>query len=159
MEVASWLAIATFFYAGTLLFQQMGASYCTRRSCFHDATARCVGNRIISKDIGHHGLLILTPSDYYPWGAMKGAVYKYNPYAILELKEAIANFIRNIPPIELSRIFALRVYMHVGASSTICCYLRNMINACELMYRNFLNILIVYVRCAGTFGLPCSVGA
>jgi hypothetical protein len=40
---------------------------------------------------------------------MKGAVYKYNPYAILELKEAIADFIRNIPPIELSRGFANKI--------------------------------------------------
>jgi hypothetical protein len=42
----------------------------------------------------------LAPPDYYLWGAMNGAVYKDNPHTLLKLKEAIANFIRNIPPIE-----------------------------------------------------------
>jgi hypothetical protein len=37
---------------------------------------------------------------------MKDAVYKDNPHTLLELKEATANFIRNIPPIELSCVFA-----------------------------------------------------
>jgi hypothetical protein len=36
---------------------------------------------------------VRTPTDYYLWGAMKGAVHKDNPYALLELEEAIANVI------------------------------------------------------------------
>jgi hypothetical protein len=61
---------------------------------------------------------------------MKGAVHKANSHTLLELKEAIANFIRNIPPIELSRVFANKtrradtcVYEHMGAIPNICCNL------------------------------------
>jgi hypothetical protein len=35
---------------------------------------------------------------------MKGAVFKDSSHDLLELKEVIANFIRDIPPIELSRV-------------------------------------------------------
>jgi hypothetical protein len=62
-------------------------------------------DRIISKDIFPH----LTPLDYYLWGATKGAVYKYSPHILPELKEAITNFIRNIPPIELSHVFGNKI--------------------------------------------------
>jgi hypothetical protein len=55
------------------------------------------GDKIISKDIWPPQSPDLTPPDYYLWGAMKGAVYKDTPHTSLELKEAIANFIRNIP--------------------------------------------------------------
>jgi hypothetical protein len=42
---------------------------------------------------------ILTPPDYYLWEAMNDEVYKENPHTHLELKEAIANVIKNIPQI------------------------------------------------------------
>jgi hypothetical protein len=48
--------------------------YCTHRSCSHDATARCVGNRIISNEVCPPRSPSLTPSDYYSWEAVKGAV-------------------------------------------------------------------------------------
>jgi hypothetical protein len=63
---------------------------------------------MISKDI-------LSPrspelsSNYYMQGAIKGADYRDNPYTLLEVKEAIADFIRNIPPTELSRVFANKI--------------------------------------------------
>jgi hypothetical protein len=89
------------------------------------------GNRIISKDIWPPRSPDPTSPDYYLWGATKGAVHKANPHTLLELKEAIANFIRNIHPIELSRVFANKmkradtcVYEHMGAIPNVCCNLR-----------------------------------
>jgi hypothetical protein len=64
------------------------------------------GDRIISKDIWPPRSPDRTLSDYYLWGAMKGPVFKYSPQILLELKEAIANFIKNTPPIEFSRVFS-----------------------------------------------------
>jgi hypothetical protein len=40
---------------------------------------------------------------------MKGEVYKDNPHTSLELKVSIANFIRNISPIEMELVFANKV--------------------------------------------------
>jgi hypothetical protein len=51
------------------------------------------------------------------------AVYEDNPFTILGLNEAIANFIRYFPSTELSRGFAnklRRVHMYVGVISNIC---------------------------------------
>jgi hypothetical protein len=48
-------------------------------------------------------------------GATKGAVYKDKSHSPLELKETIANFIRKIPPIGLSHVFAYK---------TRCVYIR-----------------------------------
>jgi hypothetical protein len=42
-------------------------------------------------------------------GTMKGAVYRENPHLLFELKEAIANFTRNIPLTELSRVFTNKI--------------------------------------------------
>jgi hypothetical protein len=83
------------------------------------------GDRIISKDIWPPRSPDLTPPDYL-WGAIKGAIYKDNPHTLLELKEAIAYFIKNIPPIELSRVFANKIrrvdacIKTHGAISNIC---------------------------------------
>jgi hypothetical protein len=40
---------------------------------------------------------------------MKCAVYKENPDVLLEMKEAITNFFRDIPLIELSLLFANKI--------------------------------------------------
>jgi hypothetical protein len=40
---------------------------------------------------------------------MKGTVYKDSPHNFLELKEAVANFVRNMPPIEFLCAFANRI--------------------------------------------------
>jgi hypothetical protein len=48
---------------------------------------------------------------------MKGAVCKDNPYTLLELKEAVKNFIRETPPIQLSRVFANKKCVHVSTST------------------------------------------
>jgi hypothetical protein len=40
---------------------------------------------------------------------MKGTVYEDNPHTLLEMKEAIKFFIRNIPPIELLHVFANKI--------------------------------------------------
>jgi hypothetical protein len=50
---------------------------------------------------------------------MKGIVYKDNPHALLELKEDITNFIRNVPLIELLRVFANKI-RHVDACLQAC---------------------------------------
>jgi hypothetical protein len=63
------------------------------------------GDRIISKDIFPH----LTPLDYYLGGAMKAAIHKCSLYILLELKEVITNFIRNIPAIEFSHVFGNKI--------------------------------------------------
>jgi hypothetical protein len=48
----------------------------------------------------------------------------------------------------------MRVHKHVGAISNTCCNL-SMRNVFVLMYRDPLNILIVYSRYSGTIGSPC----
>jgi hypothetical protein len=68
-----------------------------------------LGDRIISKGIWPPRSPGLTPPDYYLCGAIKGTVYEDNLHTLLELKEAIAIFLRNIPPIELSRVLASRI--------------------------------------------------
>jgi hypothetical protein len=67
------------------------------------------GDRIISKDFWPPRSPDLTSPDYYLWAAMKGTVYKDSPHTLLELKEAIENFIRNIPHVELSHIFTNKI--------------------------------------------------
>jgi hypothetical protein len=49
-----------------------------------------------------------------------------DPHTLLELNETITNFIRDIPPNELSHVLTnkMRVYKHVGKISIICCNLR-----------------------------------
>jgi hypothetical protein len=64
------------------------------------------GDRMFSKDIWSPRPPDFTSPDSYLWGAMKVAVYEDNPHVLLELKEAIANFIGSIPPFELSRVSA-----------------------------------------------------
>jgi hypothetical protein len=86
-------------------FQQDGAiahTACVSMTLLRDL----FGDRIISKDIRPPRSPDLTSHVYYLSEAMKGAVYTDNPHTLLELKEAIANFIRTIPAIELSRDFA-----------------------------------------------------
>jgi hypothetical protein len=138
-------------------FQQDGATAHTARVSV-TLLRNVFGDWIISKDIWPPRLPDLTRPDYYPWGAMKGAVYKDNPHILLELKEAISNFIRNIPPIDLSRVFANKIrrvdaclQVREGHSS-IFCNLSKYKNVFILMYRDYLNILTVYGRCTGTFG-------
>jgi hypothetical protein len=67
------------------------------------------GDRILSREIWPQRSPDLTPCDYYLWVAVKGAVYEHNPHTFVELKEAITNFTRNIPSIELSRVFANKI--------------------------------------------------
>jgi hypothetical protein len=50
-----------------------------------------------------------TSPDYHLWGAMKDTVCRENPHVLLELKEAITNFSRNIPAIELSHVVANKI--------------------------------------------------
>jgi hypothetical protein len=57
--------------------------------------------------------------DYQFWGAMKGAVYKDNSHSLFELKEAIVNFIRYIPLIELWHLFANKIIC-VNACLQVC---------------------------------------
>jgi hypothetical protein len=56
--------------------------------------------RIISKDIWPPWLPDLIPPHYYLWGANTGTFYEDNAHTLLEVKEAIKNFIRNILLIE-----------------------------------------------------------
>lgn len=62
---------------------------------------------------------------------MKGVVYRHNPHTFVELKEAIANFIWNIPPIVLLHAFANMIRLvdvclpARGAVSNISCSMRN----------------------------------
>jgi hypothetical protein len=65
--------------------------------------------RILSNHIWSPWSFNLTYPDYYLWGPMKDAVCRENPHILLELKEAIENFIRNIPANELSHVFANRI--------------------------------------------------
>jgi hypothetical protein len=67
------------------------------------------GDRIMEKYIWPQRLPDLIPRDYYLWVNTNCAVYKNNPHSLLELKEGIADFIRNIPLIELSRVFANKI--------------------------------------------------
>jgi hypothetical protein len=84
--------------------------------------------RKISKDIWPAWLPNHMPPGSYLWGAVKGAVCKDKPHTLLELKEAIANFIRNISPIQLSHVIANKI-RHVvclethGVILNICCSL------------------------------------
>jgi hypothetical protein len=79
-------------------FQQDGATAHTARVSM-TLLRDVFGDRMISKDVWPPRSPDFTPPDYYLWGAMKGAVYKDNPHTLLELREAIVNFTRNIPPI------------------------------------------------------------
>jgi hypothetical protein len=64
------------------------------------------GDRVISKDIWPSWLPDFALPDYYLWAAIKGTAHRDNPDIPLELKKVIADFIRNIPPTALSRVFA-----------------------------------------------------
>jgi hypothetical protein len=81
-------------------------------------------NQIISKGIWPPWSPELTHLDYYLWGPVRGTFYKDSPQNLFELKEAIANFTRNISLIELSHVIANKicicVYKHTGAISNIC---------------------------------------
>jgi hypothetical protein len=124
--------------------------------------AMCSGTEEFHRIFGHHSRPILHPPDYYLRGAMKGAVYKDSPHTLLELKEAIANFIRNVPPIKLSCVFANKIgrvdgclsTSTWGAISNISCNL-SMRNV--FMYRDSLNIFIVCGTCTVTSGSPCII--
>jgi hypothetical protein len=78
-------------------------------------------DRIFSKDIWPPRSHNLTPPDYYLWGATKGTIYGENPHILLETKEAIINFVRNILQNELScasasKIKHVNVCLQVGRS-------------------------------------------
>jgi hypothetical protein len=77
-------------------FKQGGATVHTARVSSMALRRDVFGDRITSKDIWPPRSPELTPPGYYLWAATKGSVYKGNPHTLLELKEAIANFIRNI---------------------------------------------------------------
>jgi hypothetical protein len=59
---------------------------------------------LISRGIWPLGLPDLGSPDFYLWGAMKASVYKDNPHSLSLFKEAISNFIRNIPHAELKHV-------------------------------------------------------
>jgi hypothetical protein len=78
------------------------------------------GEGINSKDICPTLSPDFTYPDYYLWGAVNGAVYKDNPHTLLELEEAIAISIRNIAPIQLSRVFAKQDETCKCVSTSMC---------------------------------------
>jgi hypothetical protein len=80
-----------------------GHYYCTQLVfpwCYY---MMCSGT-IILKDIWPPWSPDLTPPDCNLWVVIKVAVFKHSPHILLELKKAIAKFIRNIPLVELSRV-------------------------------------------------------
>jgi hypothetical protein len=117
--------------------------------------------RVISKDIWPPWSPNLIHPDYYLWAAMNGAVYKDNPHTLLELKDAIVNYIRNIPPTELSHVCTNKIrcvdecQQAHGVIFNIYCNI-NMVKVFVLIYRASLNILIIYGRCTGTFISSCT---
>jgi hypothetical protein len=68
-------------------------------------------DRIILKDMLPPCWPNLTPPDHYPRQTMKGTVYKDSTHTLLK---SISDFIRNIPPVELSCVFANKK-QHVNA--------------------------------------------
>jgi hypothetical protein len=92
--------------------------------------------RIISKGI----LPLITPLNFYMLGAMKVATYKYSPHILLELNEAITDFFRNIPPIELLCVFGKNITCvdvclpANGVYFQHLCNLSKSENVCVLMY-------------------------
>jgi len=73
-------------------------------------------DRIILKDMLPPCWPDLTPPDHYPWWIMNCVVYKDSPHILLE---SIADFIWNIPPMELSCVFASKK-QHADAWLHIC---------------------------------------
>jgi hypothetical protein len=127
----------------------------------HDAAAQCVRGRNNFKEHLATSVAKSYTPDYYLWGAMRGAIYKDN-HTLLELKEAVANLIRNIPPTELSRVLCKQdktcrcvSTSTWGAIFSICCNVSSMRNVFVLIYRDSLNILIILDRFTGTFGSLC----
>jgi hypothetical protein len=95
-------------------FQQDNAAACTHNSCA--LLCSVFRDWIILKDMLPPSSPDLTPPVHYPWRKMKGTVYKDIPHTLLE---SISNFIRNIPPTELSCVFASKK-QHVNAWLHIC---------------------------------------
>jgi hypothetical protein len=90
-------------------FQQDSAAACAHNSALLCSVFR---GRIILKDM----LPPWWPPDCYLWWTMKRTFYKDSPCTLLG---SIANFIRNIPPTELSCVFASKK-QHINASQRIC---------------------------------------
>jgi hypothetical protein len=91
---------------------------------------------------------------------MKGAVDKTSPHTLLELKAAIADFIRNIPLIELSRVLANKI-RRVDA-----CLQAREDSFQHLLYYKYEKCICIDVqglseynyclrKCTGTFVSPC----
>jgi hypothetical protein len=71
-------------------------------------------DRIISKNIWPPRSPDFASSACYLWGAIKGVVYKENPHTLLDVKEAIADFMKNVHLFEMPRVFVNR-RRHVDA--------------------------------------------
>jgi hypothetical protein len=91
-----WTKLPAATSSGTVLLNTARVSVTLMRKVFRDRT---ISNVILPPRSPYH-----TPSDYYVWGAMKGAVYIDNPRTLFEMNEAIAYFFRNITSIELLRV-------------------------------------------------------
>jgi hypothetical protein len=116
----------------------------------------CSGVESFQGIFGHHSL------HNYPSEGMKGAVYKENPLTFLDLKETFSNPVGNIPPTELSRVFANKIrrvdaclHAREGPFPTSVETSVSIRNAFVLTYRHFLNMLIVCSRCTGSSGSFC----
>lgn len=94
---------------------------------------------------------------------MKGSVFRDNSQDLLELKAVIANFIRDIPPIELScvyenklrRVDTIQPARGVHFQHFFATYVSRR-SVSVLMHRDSVNILIVYGRYTGNFGSFCT---
>jgi hypothetical protein len=95
-------------FIGHLNEDEIAYGYFQQDSALHTARVSVMllcsvfRDRITSKDIWPPWPPDLTPP-YYLWEAVKGTVYKDYPHTLLELKEVIENFIRNIALSELQR--------------------------------------------------------
>jgi hypothetical protein len=67
------------------------------------------GERVISRNLQPPRSLVLTPPDFYLWGAAKSAVYRDRPRKLNELRTAITAFIRNISQADLQKVFANKI--------------------------------------------------
>jgi hypothetical protein len=100
-----------------------GQCYCKCSSCFHDATVQCVWGQNNFK--GHLATMVTRSCTHWLFSVVPNERCSLQGQSshFFELKEAIADFIRNIPPIELLRVFANKIRLVdvcLQAISTIC---------------------------------------
>jgi hypothetical protein len=93
--------------------------YSIQSKCCLGTTARCVRGQ--NNFEGNLDTKTLRALHYYLWGGRKDAVYKENPQSLPELKEFITNPIRNTLPIELSRVFTIKIRCVDASLFVFCC--------------------------------------